>query len=226
MTPVATKLVASLIVVASTCSCAGRSSDPSAANSLDEAIRETMTEARRAVEELGVTEAAMQRIQTALSRLARTPRLKERSDFRELHGGGAAAAVLASDGKDDLTLILTRFQPGKTTPIHDHGTWAVAYVVEGPERYIQWERLDDGGDPRRAELQVKYERILRPGDALYWFDPPHDIHSQEAMEGVAWELLLFGRNPQQRTLHYFDLGTGRVTTKAPVTTVGAHERDE
>ena len=157
----------------------------------------------------------MHRIQTALSRLARVPGLKERSDLREVHGGGVASAVLSSDENDGLTLILARFQPGAPTPIRDHGTWAVAYVVEGQERYIQWERLDDGGDPQRAELQVKYERILGPGDTVYWFDPPHDIHSQQALDGVAWELLLFGRNPLQGTLHYFDLRTGHVTEKKP-----------
>ena len=150
----------------------------------------------------------------------------ERSDLRELHGGGAASAVLSGGGKDSLTLILARFQSGKTTPIHDHGTWAVAYILEGQERYIQWERLDAGGDPRHAQLQVKYERILGPGDAVYWFDPPHDLHSQEATEGVAWELLIFGRNPLQGTLHYFDRETGRVTTKEPVTPADAEERND
>jgi len=224
MTQLATTLALSLIVAAGGCGSTAdfqpkqdtRSSDVSSVDSVDEAIRATMAEARQAVTELGVTEPAMQRIQTALRRLAETPGLRERSDLRELHGGGAAAAVLASDGKEDLTLILTRFEPGKATPIHDHGSWAVAYLVEGRERYVQWEREDDGSDPERAEVRVEYERILHPGDALYWLDPPHDIHSQQALDEVAWELLLFGRNPQQRHLHYFDPGTGRVTTRAPV----------
>lgn len=187
-----------------------------AVESIDEAVQRTMAEARRAVAEHGVTVKAMQRIEAALGELAQTPGLREQTNLRELHGGGAAAAVLASDGNDDLTLILTRFQPGERTPIHDHGAWAAAYVVEGRERYIQWERVDDGSDPQRAELRVRYERILLPGDAVHWLDPPHDIHSQEAIDDVAWELLLFGRNPQKRALHYFDLETGRVTSRVPV----------
>jgi predicted metal-dependent enzyme (double-stranded beta helix superfamily) len=220
----ATKLVMSLILVASSWSCAGRpegeshgSRGVSAAKSLHDVIEETMAEARRAVNEHGVTEVAMLRIQAALGQLARAPGLKKQNDLRELHGGGAASAVLSSDGLDDLTLILARFQPGRSTPIHDHGTWAVAYVVEGKDRYTQWERLDDGGNSEHAKLQVKYERTLGPGDAVYWFDPPHDIHSQEAIQGITWELLLFGRNPLGGTLHYFDAATGRVTTKEPVT---------
>ena len=223
MTHAVAKLATRLILVVSCSSCAGHPQDefprrPShlpPANSPEEAIQETMAEARRAVIELGVTEAAMDRIQTALGRLARTPGLKERSDLRDVHGGGVASAVLSSDGNDGLTLILARFQPGTPTPIYDHGTWAVAYVLEGQDRYTQWDRLDDGGDPQHAELHAKYERNLGPGDSVFWFDPPHDIHSQQAMDGVAWELLLFGRNPLQGTLHYFDLGTGRVTEKRP-----------
>ncbi len=224
VTHLAVKLVLCLIIVASSWSCARRpeggsdeSRDVSAPNLLHDAIEETVAEARRAVNEHGVTEAAMQRIQAALGQLARAPGLKDRNDLLELHGGGAASAVLSSDGPDGLTLILARFQPGKTTPIHDHGSWAVAYVVEGKDRYIQWERLDDGNDSEQAKLQVEYERTLGPGDAVYWFDPPHDIHSQEAIGGVTWELLLFGRNPLRGTLHYFDTATGRVTTKEPVT---------
>lgn len=182
-----------------------------------------MAEAREAIDELGVTDAALRRIETALGRLARAPGLKERSDLREVHGGGVASAVLGTEGSDGLTLILARFQPGMPTPIHDHGTWAVAYLLEGEERYTQWKRLDDGVDPGRANLGVKYERILRPGDAVHWFNPPQDIHSQEALGGVAWELLLFGRNPLHGTLHYFDRETARVTKKAPAAAVDADD---
>jgi hypothetical protein len=233
MTNVARKLVPILIVIASGCCCTAgtheRSSDVAAGGvatrgqqttgSVDDAIARTMSEARLAVKELGVSEAAMRRIETALSELARTPGLKERASLRQLHGGGGASGVLASDGEDDLTLLLARFEPGKSTPIHDHGSWAVAYVIEGEDRYTQWERLDDGSDPAQAKLRVKYERTLRAGDAVYWFDPPHDIHSQEAMDVVSWELLLFGKNPQQGILHYFDRESGRVTTRSPVAPV-------
>lgn len=160
----------------------------------------------------------MQQIQAALQRLAEVPGLRSHSEPREVHGGGVASAVLGSESRSGLTLILARFTPGMSTPVHDHGTWAVAYVLEGQDRYTQWERLDEGGDPGRAELRVKYERVLEPGDAVYWFSPPHDIHSQEALGGPTWELILFGKNPLQGTLHYFDPPTGRVTTMDPVAT--------
>lgn len=233
MTHPRTNLVAILMLAASCCSCTRDSQEEplrlttergqavdsvieEEADSLQTAITQAMTEARQAVNELGVTEVAMRRIEAALSRLAQAPGLKERIDLgEELHGGGVAAAILASDGDDSLTLVLARFAPEAPTPIHDHGTWAVAYLVEGQDRYVQWERVDDGSDPRHAELRVKSERVLGPGDSVYWFDPPHDIHSQQAKDGAAWELVLFGKNAMRATRHYFDLETGRVTDAKP-----------
>ena len=105
--------------------------------------------------------------------------------------------------------------PDAPTPIHDHGTWAVAHVLEGRDYYIQWERLDDRSDPERAELGVKNESVLGPGDSVYWYGPPHDIHSQQGKDGPAWELVLAGKNIMRTTRHYFDRDTGRVTEKKP-----------
>jgi len=211
-----TFLLTSLGLLLSCWSCSGdprQESDPQP--TVQEAIQETMAEARAAIDELGLTEATMHRIQAALGSLAQVPGLKEYGEVGEVHGGGVASAVLSSDGQHGLTLILARFRPGETTPVHDHGTWAVAHVVEGRDRYIQWERMDDGVDPQHAELRVKFEKVLGPGDSIYWFEPPHDIHSQQAMGDFAWELLLFGRNPLQGTLHYFDIETGRVEERKP-----------
>ena len=211
-----TKLLSGIIPLAIGCSCIyAQDGVPNRKTDTQVAIQQTMAEARRAVDELGVTKAAMQRIQTALGQLARAPGLKEHTELREVHGGGVASAILSTEGADGLTLILARFEPGKPTPIHDHGTWAVAYVLEGKDRYIHWKRLDDGHDPQRAELEVKYEKILGPGDAVNWFGPPDDIHSQQALDGAAWELVLFGRNPLHGTLHYFDPTSGQVTEKKP-----------
>lgn len=91
----------------------------------------------------------------------------------------------------------------------------MAHVLEGQDRYVHWQRLDDGSDPERAELSVKYEKVLRPGDSVYWFDPPHDIHSQQGYEETAWEPVLFRRDAMRSARHYFDIDTGRVTVAKP-----------
>jgi predicted metal-dependent enzyme (double-stranded beta helix superfamily) len=178
-------------------------------------IRETMAEARRAIDEHGVTETAMRRIQVALHKLAHTPGLQDHTSLRELHRSGAAALVLASEGLEGLTLVLARFPPDAPTPVHDHSTWGVAYVMAGHDRYIHWQRVDEAHDPEHAQLRVQYEKALGSGDSVFWFNPPGDIHSQQGLNETAWELVLFGRNAMQATRHYFDAETGQVTVAKP-----------
>ena len=183
---------------------------------VQEAIESTLQTARNAVEEHGVTDAAMKQIQVALAELAQVEGLRDRPDMKGLHGSKSTEAiVLATEGDDGLTLILARFAPNEPTPIHDHGTWAVLYVIEGRDRYIEWERLDDGNDSEHAELKVKLERALKPGDSVHWYGPPGDIHSQIAQDGPAWELILAGTNMMTKPRHYFDDDSGHVTTTKP-----------
>ena len=186
-----------------------------ASDTIRKAVNKTMLKARQAVSENGVTDAAMDRIRDALANLARHPGLKEEFTLRQLHGGGTSVALLSSEGEDGLTLTLARFEAGTKTAIHDHGTWAIAFVVEGSDEYIQWERVDDGADAGHATLRVKFKKLLGPGDSVYWLDPPHDIHSQEAKHEVTWELVLFGKNPLASERQYFDPETGRVTKRWP-----------
>jgi len=184
-------------------------------NSLRGAVEDTMTDARRAVNENGISEGTMQRICESLGRLAREPDLKEEYSMRQLHGGGASSVVLASEGDDGLTLRLSKFEPGKPTPIHDHGSWAVAYVMEGRDEYTHYKRADDGHKPDHAKLDVLYRKVLNPGDCVHWTDPPHDIHSQQAMGETTWELVLFGKNHGKTQRQYFDPMTGQITRRMP-----------
>ncbi len=185
-------------------------------DAVQKAIESTMVVARKAVDDHGVTDAAMKQIQVALAELAQVEGLRDRPDMKGLHGSKTTqTVVLASEGDDGLTLILGRLAPNEPTPIHDHGTWAVLHVLEGRDRYVQWERLDDGSDSEHADLVVKYERDLGPGDSVYWYGPPRDIHSRVARGGSAWSLVLAGANIMAKTRHYFDHDSGRVTTAKP-----------
>ena len=148
-----------------------------------DAIEECVRRARQAIDHNGVSEMAMEAVQEALCELASTPGLKEAASLKEVHKSGAAASVLASEGAEGITLVFARFPPERPTPVHDHGSWGVAHVLAGHNRDVHWERLDDGRDPHRAASEVKYGRILEPGDPVYWFDPPNDIHSQQGHDG-------------------------------------------
>lgn len=174
------------------------------------AIARTMTIARQIIDAYGVTAAALQRIERALRELAAAGALVERVELQRLHSGRAAATVLASEGIDGLTLVLARFGPEAPTPVHDHGTWGVACVVAGKDRYLRWERAEDGRESEPARVHIRDERILAPGDTVSWLEPPHDIHSQQGYGEAAWEIVLFGRDALRLDRHYFNAETGRV----------------
>jgi ketosteroid isomerase-like protein len=67
--------------------------------------------------------------------------------------------------------------------VHDHGSWGAAVVVDGGERYERFTVVDG-----RAVLDTTF--WLEPGDAVWWLDPPGDVHRQRAAEGGATELVL------------------------------------
>ena len=187
-------------------------SNPDMKKALDDAVRC----ARQAIDRHGVSDPAMRQIQECLRELAATPGLGAVTTLEELHESGAAAKVIASEGAEGITLIYASFPPERPTPIHDHGSWGVAHVLAGRDRYIHWRRVDDGEEPHHAHLEVAYERLMRAGDSVYWFGPPQDIHSQQGHAGeTAWEFVMFGHDPMQVERHYFDLESGQVTSARP-----------
>ena len=128
-----------------------------------------------------------------------------------MKGGEGAASTILAEGRDGSVLMLARFPPDAPTPVHNHNSWGVVCVIEGRDRYVAWRRLDDGSDPRHAEIEVVEERELDPGDVV-WFDPPpQDVHSQQGIGGDVWELVCFGRNPNREPRAYFDPASGAVT---------------
>jgi predicted metal-dependent enzyme (double-stranded beta helix superfamily) len=132
-----------------------------------------------------------------------------------LHGTKAAQTILATDG-GALTLMLARFPEEAPTPVHDHKTWGVAYVVRGVDRHLHWHRMDDGREPGRATVVVDDDRELVAGEVAHWGGPPEDIHSQQGVGGPVFELVCFGRNPMVAVRNYFDPERGTVREAMPV----------
>lgn len=174
-----------------------------------------MADARAMVAADGVTEDSLRAIGERLRRLSETQELLPDGELTAMHGTESASTVLHSDGPEGLTLVLSKFTDQAPTPVHDHGAWAVACVVQGRDHYYEWERLDDGASPEKAQLRITSEREVGPGGIIYWLDPPHDIHSQQGIGGPVWELLLFGKNTMIRPRHYFDTQTGGVRVALP-----------
>ena len=174
-----------------------------------------VAEASAYVSRLGPSREAFDAIAERLRKLSRQPDLVSEDRLRNLHGSSASMTILA-EGEDGSALMLARFSSEAPTPVHDHGSWAVICVVKGRDRHVKWERVDDGAVEGRAELRSVEERELRPGDVQFLDQPPGDIHSQQGIDGDAWELVYFGSNPLPKARAYFDPEAGTVTRSSSI----------
>ena len=156
----------------------------------------------------GVTEDRLVKVGERLSSASREAGFVDETNMHRLHGGDSSFTILQSD-PDGLTLMLARFSPDEETPVHDHSSWGVACVVRGRDRYRHWHHDDEG------HLKVLYEKVLLPGEFVVWMDPPHDIHSQQGVDGPALELVLFGKDVTVIPRNYYDPETGKVRTALP-----------
>lgn len=188
-----------------------------AVDSVQLKIDQGLVRSRAAIEKFGVTDSAMIVIQDVLSELAAIPGIKTRGTMKELHGSTSMGrALLASESDSGLCLYVSRFGKGAATPVHDHLTWGVIRVLEGQDKYIHWTRRTDTVS---GEIRVDSAdgMVLKAGESLFWLGPPNDIHSQQAVDGEAWELVMVGRDLasdyvrkyQQR----YDAKTGRAIPK-------------
>lgn len=211
-----------VIIVATLLSsiCAADKPTSAETDSLHVALNETLGEAARVINHYGVTDSAMTRIQVALAKLSMHLSAKDHADLQQIHGSPKSnAAVLASLGEDSVTVFLSRFEAGHATPLHDHQTWGVLYVLEGRDHYKSWDASFAGDDSSKAATQIVGDTVLGPGNSIYWFPPPGDLHTQEAVSDTVWELVLAGRNFLSPTVsphrHYFDPKTGAVSRTPP-----------
>ena len=178
-----------------------------------DAVRETvsvsgfMVQARSMLSG-GVSEDTLRAVGRLLGDVSRETGFVQEREMRALHGADSSFTVLQTD-PDGLTLMLARFSPDEETPVHDHGSWGVACVVKGRDRYRHWALREDG------RLRLLYEMELEAGSFVTWLDPPLDIHSQQGIGEDALELVLFGKNVTTIPRHYYDSTTGEARTALP-----------
>jgi len=152
-----------------------------------------------------------QQIADLLQELAATPDILPDVALDRLHDAGSTATILHQGEDGRGALMLLRLPDTAPTPVHNHNTWGVAAVIAGTNRYWRWERHDDLSDPDRTDLRLAEVFDHGPGHAVLWGDPPHDWHAQQGVDGVAYEFVFFGRNPNLQPRAYFDPETGAVT---------------
>jgi predicted metal-dependent enzyme (double-stranded beta helix superfamily) len=143
----------------------------------NEAVQTLLADARRIVDEDGLTRAALSRLSERLAALAAHADLFDAAAFPppQAQSGDTSVRYRLNPGEDGFALYLNSLLPGKTTIPHNHDTWAVIVAVEGEELNRVYRRIDDGGDPDRAQLEVEREVVVRPGTPISFL--PDDIHS-------------------------------------------------
>jgi predicted metal-dependent enzyme (double-stranded beta helix superfamily) len=106
---------------------------------------------------------------------------------------GFGFQLLHEEPDHSLAVGALSWLPGRGTPPHNHGTWAIVVGVEGDEVNVFYKRMDDGSRPGHAQLQELSTKTFSPGHALAM--PPHIIHAvRNDSDKLTVSLHVYGRN--------------------------------
>jgi predicted metal-dependent enzyme (double-stranded beta helix superfamily) len=140
------------------------------------------------------------------------PEAFARPDERSRMGGGVGQYALYRAEDGSLCLFSLVIPAGAETPIHDHLAWGLVGVYRGRQEETVYERLDDGHDPGRAELQVAKRQTLGPGEFYALLPPTDDIHFVKTVSDTASvSIHLLANDTACVWRHKFDVATGAIT---------------
>jgi predicted metal-dependent enzyme (double-stranded beta helix superfamily) len=101
----------------------------------------------------------------------------------------------------------------RVSPPHDHGaSWAIYGQAALYTEMTEWEREDDGADPKRAKLKPAKKYRLTPGHAGIYQDG--QIHSIDYPDNARF-VRVTGTNLDRIARISIDLKTGEVHQMAP-----------
>lgn len=122
---------------------------------------------------------------------------------------GFGVHLLHEEPDHALAVLVINWMPGRGTPPHDHGTWAVVAGVQGVERNVRYNRRDDGSRSDFAELEVKHEFDAGEGDLVCM--KTGGIHKVTNETGsMTLSLHTYGRHINHTNRSQFDLETGAI----------------
>lgn len=135
--------------------------------------------------------------------------------YEALPEQGNGVHVLHQEPDHTWAVVAVSWLPGRQTPPHNHGTWAVVAGVDGPERNIFWRRVDDGARNGYAELERIGEKVVGVGDVLAM--PAETIHSiANDTDGVTLTLHVYGKHLNFTPRFQFDVATRSMTPRRTV----------
>lgn len=115
------------------------------------------------------------RLKPLAQKLVKNPALKK-DEYRVCdEEQGFGVNLLHEEEDHTLAVFVISWLPGRGTPAHDHGTWALVTGIEGNECNIWWRRDDDGSNPEYADITKVGELIAEPGDVVAL--GPREIHT-------------------------------------------------
>jgi predicted metal-dependent enzyme (double-stranded beta helix superfamily) len=121
---------------------------------------------------------------------------------------GFGVHLLHEEADHSLAVLVLSWLPGRGTPPHDHGTWAVVAGVEGVERNLRYNRLDDGSRPDYAELEIKHEFDAREGELVCMRSGGiHKVTNET--DRVTLSVHTYGRHVNHTDRSQFDLASNR-----------------
>jgi len=119
---------------------------------------------------------------------------------------GFGVHLLHEEPDHSLAVFAINWLPGRGTPPHDHGTWALVAGIEGVERNVRYRRLDDGKRAGHAELEVKKEFDAAPGELVCIRSG--GIHKgTNQTDALTLSLHTYGRHVNHTNRSQFDLDT-------------------
>lgn len=149
-----------------------------------QAIGEAVEEIRQIERGQGVNRASLERVKQVLVGLAARKELFSETDYPSpLPQERSLLYLLSEDTDHRFALYLSTGVPGRSSPPHNHTTWAVIVGIEGEEENRVYERLDDGSVLGKGEIREQRRFVVRPGDGTAFM--PEDIHSIHVVSRVA-----------------------------------------
>jgi len=120
---------------------------------------------------------------------------------------GFGTHLLREEPDHTLAVFVVSWLPGRGAPPHDHNTWAVVAGVEGVERNIRYQRLDDGSRSGYAELKVKHDFNACEGELICM--KTGGIHAvRNETDKVSLSLHTYGKHVNYTNRSQFDVETG------------------
>ncbi len=108
------------------------------------------------------------------------------ASFVQEHCGpnvGEGVRELHRDADFGFLLLAHVYSKSHTSPPHDHGaSWAVYGQAVGWTDMTEYDRLDDGAQPGKADIQRVRSYRLSPGEAGHF--GPHRIHHIHFSDGA------------------------------------------